>query len=76
MAKKLSDREVEHRRACAQATILAGEHRSAKLTPEKVRAIRALKDAGLTHREIAERFGIERSSVTNLLRGATWGWVR
>jgi hypothetical protein len=44
------------------------------LTPEMVRAIRALP-AELTHREIARRYGIHESQISRLRRGLVWTFV-
>lgn len=44
-------------------------HYAAKLTDEQVSQIRSLRDSGLRHREIAERFGVSRPYVSDLLRG-------
>lgn len=49
-------------------------HHKAKVTQEIVEEIRRLKAAHpqMTHREIAEQYGINRRSVTNILNNKTW----
>jgi len=39
-----------------------------RLTDDQVRELVAAFDAGTTHRELAERYGIGRTSVAKLLR--------
>lgn len=48
----------------------------AKLDETAVRSIRRLLAKGETHRAIAERHGIERSTVTQIARGKTWQHVK
>lgn len=49
---------------------------NSKVTEDDVRKIRQLDDAtDLTHREIANRFGISRSAVSMICRRETWGHV-
>lgn len=48
---------------------------NAKLTEQEVQSIRTLAVQGISRRAIAERFGIARSSVSNILLGKTWGRV-
>jgi hypothetical protein len=44
-----------------------------KLTPEAVATIRREYAAGgVTHRALAERFGVSRRAVTHVLAGSTW----
>ncbi len=58
----------------AQGTMPLGEaHHNAKLTPDDVRDMRALRANGLTGAEIAERYPqIRRDSVYAILRYKTW----
>ena len=48
---------------------------NAKATTDQVRTIRELRAAGLKHREIAERVGLGRSNVANILCGSSWRHV-
>jgi len=48
------------------------DHPEAKATWEKAREVRRLSDEGLYQREIADRLGLTRSCVNNILRGLTW----
>lgn len=55
----------------------AGErHRSAKLTKAQVIEIRALREQGVTAREIAKRFGIKKSSAWAVASGKSWKSVQ
>lgn len=47
-------------------------NRTAKLTWNEVRAIRALLEGGFTHRDIAGWFGISRENVGQIARNQTW----
>lgn len=44
----------------------------AKLTAQRVNEIRALRAAGLSQREIAERFGVTRQNIRAIVRKLTW----
>lgn len=47
-----------------------------KLGPREVKQIRRLlAKAELTHQQIADRFGVERSHVSHIKKGTTWGQV-
>lgn len=43
-----------------------------KLTSEEVAEIRSLVGAGSTHRSVAERFGIARQTVGDIVNGRRW----
>lgn len=48
----------------------------AKLNESSVSAIKlALKGSGAMHRELAARYGVSRSTITNIARGCTWTHV-
>ena len=51
------------------------EHWNAIVTADDVREIRRLVAGGLYHRQVAERFGISRSAVTNIVNRKTWRQV-
>jgi hypothetical protein len=56
-----------------QARLCLGElHHQAKLTSGQVRSIRQLGRRGLTHETIAGRFGVERSTVSLIIRRRKW----
>lgn len=44
----------------------------AKLTPDDVLAIRSAHKGGETQRSLAERYGVTRTSIANILHGVTW----
>lgn len=46
--------------------------RARKLTAEDVRMIRALYAQGMTQRELAERFGVGQTTISAVVRGASW----
>ena len=47
--------------------------RTAKLTPDTVRAIRAAAAAGVPTKALAEKYRIRDYSVRNVVKGYTWG---
>lgn len=51
------------------------EHPNARLTDDQIREIRAAARAGERQRDIAQRFGISRSLVGQIHRGAAWAHV-
>lgn len=48
----------------------------ATLTDEQVREIRRLVESGLKQSVIAKRFKLSRTSVSSLIRGETYKWVK
>lgn len=46
--------------------------RRAKLTMFKARLARAMKEDGLSCREIGKQFGVERKTIEQIVRGAAW----
>ncbi len=50
-------------------------HGQAKLTDDDVREIRRLNETGISGRKIAQRFGVSRWSVQDILSGRNWGWL-
>lgn len=47
----------------------------AKLTEADVREIRRLLAGGTVQREIATRFGVDQSNISQINRGHSWGWM-
>jgi HNH endonuclease len=47
----------------------------AKLTEADVREISSLKGQ-LTQAQIAHRFGVDQSTISNIFRGRYWGWLK
>lgn len=47
-------------------------HYAAKLTCQQVRSIRRLSRKSIPHHKIANRFGVNRSCVSQIIRGVTW----
>lgn len=48
---------------------------AAKLTAEKVKEMRKLKEAGMGFRRIANRFSIHKTTARDACRGKTWAHV-
>lgn len=48
---------------------------SNRLSEEQVREIRRMKGR-LLQREIAERYGVDRYTISEIHRGKTWAWLR
>lgn len=51
------------------------QHHSAKLTAERIAEARRMVAEGWRHREIAERFGVSRPTITAALAGRNWKHV-
>lgn len=51
------------------------KHFRAKLTPEAVREIRALRAAGAFASTLAARFGVTKGTIEDMLNGRTWRHV-
>ena len=47
----------------------------AKLTAQAVRDIRALAANGHRHKSIASRYGVDKSSISKVVRRETWGHI-
>lgn len=55
-------------------TVIRGERQwKTKLTTVEVIAIRSSK--GLSRKELAEKYGVHRFTIGNILRRSTWGWL-
>jgi len=48
-------------------------HKHAKLTNDKVRRIREFSAVGCSRQEIAAAFGVHRRTISDVVRGKTWG---
>lgn len=61
--------------ACGAEWVLecGHQHPMAKLSNEQVREIRGLLASGMKHIAIAERFGVDRTTITAINRGKNWG---
>lgn len=51
-------------------------HTHSKLSPQAVREARSLFRQGVTHQELANRFGVARPTITYMLNGKTWKHVQ
>jgi DNA-binding NarL/FixJ family response regulator len=47
----------------------------AVLTREQVTDVRHLLEQGLSQKEIAKRYGVARSTIGEINRGASWAWL-
>lgn len=59
-------------------TLARGERQgSAKLSSDDVREIRRLTGApsGMSQREIADRYGVDRTTVSGILHRRSWSWL-
>ncbi|WP_252108968.1 MULTISPECIES: hypothetical protein [unclassified Halomonas] len=61
--------------ALRERSCLGAKNNMAKLTGEDVRKIRQEYRPGVTHKSIAERYGVSGSQVARVLSGDNWGWV-
>lgn len=52
------------------------DHWRAKLTPQRVRAVRRRFNAGESAKQIADRFGVDRMTIKAVLSGKTWRHVK
>lgn len=48
---------------------------TARMTEDSVRELRHLRDTGMTYTQLAERFGISRSQVSNIVHRVSWKHV-
>lgn len=80
-ADNMADRQAKGRVAAGadsgmrkhpEAHVRGVKHPMAKLTPERVGHIRAMRQSGLSHQKIADRVGIARTTVTDVLKGRNW----
>lgn len=50
-------------------------HRSAKLTEDAVRKLRAMRGEGYTYPQLAALFGVHEQTARKAVQGRTWGHV-
>lgn len=58
---------------CRSGGTNGSRHGRSKLTEESARQIVQLANSGAKHRDLAERFGVTKSTVTSVVAGETWG---
>lgn len=56
-------------------TVRGVANNKAKLSAEDVIEVRQLAAAGLTHRSIAQRFGVSRPAISYVVRRETWAHI-
>ena len=60
----------------AKGRLPRGDRRwNAKLTEANVREARTLRAAGLTYRELAARYGVDKKAIERAVKGQTWDHV-
>jgi hypothetical protein len=52
-----------------------GRLNTAKLTPAAVAEIKVLLNEGRPHREIANKLGVSKSTISSINSGKTWTWL-
>ena len=61
---------------CAKYSVPKGEdHHASKITPSDVRSIRLRASSGETHQAIADSYGIDRGTVSKIVRRERWSHV-
>lgn len=74
--EKIQFGDAHHSRLHPEVMARGTENGLAKLNDGKVRSIRLLLAEGqLTHGEIAERFGVGRTTIGNIKKGLIWRHV-
>lgn len=68
-------RKGRHRGAVAIETYLGERNGRSKLTADKVRELRALRDSGESLRSLARRFGVSKPSVQAIVSRKNWRHV-
>jgi len=46
------------------------------ITPDIVRQIRELAKAGIYQKEIAAKFGVRQGTISRIVSGKRWGWIK
>ncbi len=52
------------------------DHPGSILTEDDVREIRFLSDSGVSRKEVGAFFGVHGNTITNIVKGRTWGWLQ
>lgn len=60
------------RDASDKGRLQTGQRKHSKLSVENIREIRKLRAQGNTQREIASKFGVNQSTISDALTGVTW----
>lgn len=60
----------------ACGTVGRGQRNSnARLTEDEVRAIRRMRNAGHTYREVGEVFAVAPTTISSIVNGTSWAWL-
>jgi len=54
---------------------VGSRHHASKLSEDQIPAIRAMRAGGMTHQEIADRFGVTRRLIGDVVNGKLWAHV-
>lgn len=71
-SENMADRNAKGR----QARLSGTAHGNAKLTDERVAAMRADRAAGMIYREIGAKYGVTTGAAHNVVTGKSWTHVR
>lgn len=75
-ASNMDDMNAKGRgRPCGGVWRVGTAHHNAKLTPDAVRRMRALRAEGVAMRELARTFAVSRHTVKHAVTGRTWRHV-
>ena len=70
-----SQRENEADKLLHGTSNRGARHGMSKLTAEKVKEIRRLRSEGVMQKDIATKFEISQTTVSQIVRGKLWGWL-
>jgi hypothetical protein len=68
-------RDMHEKGRRGDTRVCGAAHGNAKLTDDDIREIRRLRDAGVSGPIVARQFGLNRSTVNDIARRATWKHV-
>ena len=72
-AGNAADRHAKGRDACGLDMVMPRRH--VKNSPERIRAMRADREAGMMVKDIASKYGIDGGSASRILAGKAWHYV-
>ena len=59
-------------KAGAKCMTRGASHWNAKLTQQQVNEIRTLREAGVEQKELAQRFNVSQSTISNIVNYGSW----
>lgn len=75
VAQEAPDREPPKPRRSYPRTNQGESHPQSKLKQKDVRDLLVLKDSGSNIEELAERYGVAKSTIVSVLNGTTWSSI-